>query len=69
LNKNRRERKKHNRRAGGGHSGNDHTLLAIQAAVAAQKDGKNTPYAVNCHVCRPPARTWDRSLAGKAVAS
>jgi hypothetical protein len=67
VNKYRRERKKRNRTQSGRHSGSDHLLLAMQAAVAAQKDGKNTPYAVNCPVCRPPGQRWDRSLAGKAV--
>lgn len=67
MNRVRRERKKKNRRFSGRHSGTDHTLLAVQAAMAAQRDGKNTPYAVNCPVCRPPRQTWDRSLAGKAV--
>jgi len=67
MNRDRRDRQKANRIAGGGHSGHDHTVLAMQAAVAAQQDGKNTPYAVNCPVCRPGGKTWDRSLAGKAT--
>ena len=68
MNSARRATQKAHRAAGGGHSGKDHTLLAVQAAVAAQEKGFSTPGPVNCPVCRPRPQRWDRSLAGKAVA-
>jgi hypothetical protein len=67
MNAARRARQAHNHRLAGGHSVLDHVVLAFRAQEAAREAGKRTELAVNCPVCRPRPRTWDRSMAGKAI--
>ncbi len=60
MNRARRDRKRANERRAGRHTQADHEPGAVP-------EGKRTPGPVNCAVCRPGPKVWDRSLAGKAV--
>lgn len=44
-----------------------HQALQAERIKEAQELGLRTPKAVNCPVCRPAAKKWDRSQGGKAV--
>ncbi len=56
-----RNRKRRNEISAGRHSHVDHKPGTVP-------EGKRTPGPVNCPVCRPGAKKWDRSLAGRAAA-
>lgn len=65
MNAARRRRKKANHRIRHPHP--SHQARQAAAAAAAVADGKRTPYAVRCPVCRGGPKTWDRSQGGKAA--
>ncbi len=60
MNAGRRARQKHNRSSGGGH-----TVTSHKQEPDPDHPGKMRN--IRCPVCRPLPRTWDRSLAGRAV--
>jgi len=67
MTRQKRLRQKLNRHEAGGHTALDHGSLAVAAGLKSEAEGKRTPGPVGCPVCRPGAKRWDRSLAGKAV--
>lgn len=60
MNRARRDRKNAREREAGRHTGADHVPGVVP-------EGKRTPGPVNCPVCRPGVKKWDRDLAGKAA--
>ncbi len=69
MTRERRDRKRAREREAGRHTGADHSTLQFIAAGKARDEGKRTPGPVNCPVCRPGPKVWDRGLAGKAAAA